>query len=164
MEQQIINIITTLLQNNSSLISIALRQRAKFEGWLKFELANRLLQSYKDTRVEFPIGGKHIDIMSNNSLIELKTPNTNYNATNVEHKTKPITKNVSGIVNDIKKLRDLRGNHDAYIAFVMFPIDDTLYRKHVNTIENALGYKPNVSPETITIGDANFLIYSAKVI
>ena len=40
MEQQLNDILVNILKSRQDLVFIAIKQRAKFEGWLKFELAN----------------------------------------------------------------------------------------------------------------------------
>lgn len=42
MDKLIRNTISDIIKNHTQLISIVIRQRAKFEGWLKFELADHL--------------------------------------------------------------------------------------------------------------------------
>lgn len=41
MEQRLNELIIDILRKNEVLVAIAIKQRAKFEGWLKFELAYR---------------------------------------------------------------------------------------------------------------------------
>ena len=142
--------IKKILSKNQDLLEIAFRQRAKFEGWLKFEIARAFSQLYHNTKVEYPIADLfadkvlpelyrnteverliqrgHVDLFAENCLIELKTPNTSYTCEGVDPKTRPITKNVNDIIYDINKLGKLRKiseNHcyNLFIAFVMFPID-----------------------------------------
>ena len=42
MVNELNNLIQDILRSNVDLLSIAVKQRAKFEGWLKFELARAL--------------------------------------------------------------------------------------------------------------------------
>ena len=51
MIKQLNDHIVDILSKNKDKISIALKQRAKFEGWLKLELAYKLLQSYSDVKI-----------------------------------------------------------------------------------------------------------------
>ena len=47
--------IVQVIKQNESVIRIAVRQRAKFEGWLKFELANFAeMNGAKSVEVETP--------------------------------------------------------------------------------------------------------------
>ena len=48
MKQKLKELIVKILKDNEDLVFIAIRQRAKFEGWLKFELARKLQLSYSD--------------------------------------------------------------------------------------------------------------------
>ena len=156
--------ISELLVTHAPLVHIAVRQRAKFEGWLKFELVLDLSKTFSDAQVEFPCKGKHIDLLAGDSLIELKTINTNYRMEGVETKIRPITKNIKGITDDIDKLRDLKSDKPAYIAFVMFPIDNCQYIKHINKIEAHLGDNIlDVYHQTVNIQGTNVLIFSARV-
>ena len=130
--------IESILSSNEDLLEIAFRQRAKFEGWLKFEIAKEFQKSGKATKVEYPIAKVyadlvadkvlpelyrnteverliqrgHVDLFADNCLIELKTPNTSYTCEGVDSKTRPITKNVNDIIYDINKLRELRNITD----------------------------------------------------
>jgi hypothetical protein len=94
--------ITDILKQHQALVAIAVRQRAKFEGWLKFEIAAHLVEhgisaievesGYTDS--EAPPGRADIsftyDILRYD--LELKTPNTNYRLPGVVNKHRPITK------------------------------------------------------------------------
>ena len=164
--------IESILSNNQDLLEIAFKQRAKFEGWLKFEIAKEFQTSGKDTKVEYPIAKGHVDLFADNCLIELKTPNTSYTCKGVAPKTRPITKNVNDIINDINKLGKLRKIskvpcYDLFIAFVMFPIDkNKKYMRHVNKIENhiqAQKSKITKAQRTVTINSIPALVYVAKV-
>lgn len=168
MERLLNDLIKTILMGNQSLITIALQQRAKFEGWLKFELANKLKKMYADTVVEYHLKGMnaHVDIYSNQSLIELKTPNTSYNANDCINAKKNITDNVKGIVNDINKLNSINPKVSyvgGYIAFVMFPLDKRgTYTKHINKIKSNIHTGKMVS-STLTINGVDILIFTAKI-
>ena len=166
--EYIADTIKKIISKNKDLLEIAFRQRAKFEGWLKFEIAKEFQKSGKDTKVEYPIAKGHVDLFADNCLIELKTPNTSYTCKGVAPKTRPITKNV----NDINKLGKLRKIskvpcYDLFIAFVMFPIDtNKKYMRHVNKIENhiqAQGLQIIKDERTVTINSIPALVYVAKV-
>ena len=161
--------IESILSNNQDLLEIAFRQRAKFEGWLKFEIAKEFQTSGKDTKVEYPTAKGHVDIFADNCLIELKTPNTSYNHPDLESKTRPITDNVNSIISDVDKLRNITEglSYDSFIAFVMFPIDkNKKYMGHVNKIENHIqAQKLQIIKDerTVTINSITALVYVAKV-
>jgi hypothetical protein len=82
------------------LLKILLRQRAEFEGWLKFELADRIEEAgYSFVEVEAKGWTREktdIDFYdSENEIqysVELKTSNTNWIVKGVESKGQPITK------------------------------------------------------------------------
>ena len=161
--------IESILSSNEDLLEIAFRQRAKFEGWLKFEIAKEFQESGKATKVEYPIAKGHVDLFADNCLIELKTPNTSYTCEGVDPKTRPITDNVNSIISDVDKLRNITEglSYDSFIAFVMFPIDtNKKYMGHVNKIENhiqAQGLQIIKDERTVTINSIPALVYVAKV-
>lgn len=162
MVNELNGLIQDILKSNVDLLSIAVTQRAKFEGWLKFELARALKKNYANTRVEYCVGEEKkvfVDIFSNDSFIELKTPNTNYRIADCDEKTRPITKNVSSIIDDITKLKAL--NKKGYIAFVMFPLDeDEKYRTHVDKIKDNLSdYKESI----LQIQEGAVLVFAGEV-
>lgn len=107
------------LENNKGL-SIFARERAKFEGWLKVELCNSLAKFFDDVVPE----RKRIDITFEDWAIELKTINTNIRYKHVKIKTRPITRNIQGVVDDIKKLRATQYDNKS-VLFVVFPIRHT---------------------------------------
>jgi|SRR5690606_24720956 len=118
---------------------IAIRQRAKFEGWLKFELANRIEKlGFDEVELETKLDRKRDrpDISFLKDLdfyrIELKTCNTNWKVDGISAKGKPITDNINGVINDAKKLNSNYG----IVAFVMFPIptNDVRWKKYIERI------------------------------
>lgn len=117
--------IVQILSTNEDLLRIPVRQRAKFEGWLKFELA-----SYLES-----VGMRHVEVESHVSWgrqrtdiafscndepygVELKTPNTNWRIPGVKSSTRPITRNIQSVIDDAIKLDSTMG----IVAFVLFPI------------------------------------------
>ena len=173
--EYIADTIKKILSKNKDLLEIAFRQRAKFEGWLKFEIAKEFQKSGKDTKVEYPIAKGHVDLFADNCLIELKTPNTSYTCKGVDPKTRTITDNVNSIISDVDKLRNITENHcyDLFIAFVMFPIDKdedkntkSKYIEHVNRIEKhmqAQELKITKAQRIVRIKSIPALVYVAKV-
>lgn len=162
MVNELNNLIQDILKSNVDLLFIAVKQRAKFEGWLKFELACALKKKYTDTRVEYCLGKEKkvlIDIFSNGSFIELKTPNTNYKIEDCDDKTRPITKNISSIVNDVNKLKQL--NNKGYIAFVLFPLDDK--EKYKNHIEKITCCLKNYQETILTINKVKVLVFTGEI-
>ena len=111
-------------------MAIAMRQRAKFEGWLKFALAAHAEQKgATNVVVEAPIsesgatGGRSDISLRWKGVrydIELKTPNTNWRMPGVAEMTRPITKNIASIVEDARKANSQ--DCQPLITFVIFPI------------------------------------------
>ena len=136
--------IVDILVQHPSLLAVAVRQRAKFEGWLKFELAAYAeLQGATSVQVETPsvdstlglsrsdltffLDGKRYDV-------ELKTPNSNWRIPGVLDSTRPITQNIAEIVIDGRKLRGCGGQ--GIVAFVLFPViaNDKRWVAYLNRI------------------------------
>jgi len=119
-------------------------QRAKFEGWLKFELAEYAIsKGAKDVQIEPRIsenGLSRADLaFSYNGeriVIKLKTPNTNYRMSGVKNRTRPITKNIHSIVEDIRKLKS--HGVGGIIAFVLFPVrtDENQWKVYLDRIKS----------------------------
>jgi len=130
MDKTIRDWIVEILQQRCTLLAIAVRQRAKFEGWLKFELAASAekhgAQSVEVESASDESNSTHersdIRFCFNNVRydVELKTPNSNWRMPGVHNKTRPITKNVAEIVSDAQKL--CRSPSQGIVAFVLFPI------------------------------------------
>jgi hypothetical protein len=102
------------------------QQRAKFEGWLKFELAAAASRDgATDVRVEVPLpacsdrGDLGFTLAGEPYLLELKTPNSNWRLTGVESRQRPISKNISAIGADVEKMERAGGG---IVAFVLFPV------------------------------------------
>ncbi len=120
--------IREVLDQHKALLPIAVRQRAKFEGWLKFELALVAEQhGAQEVQVEVPYQGskKRADLgfAFNGAAycVELKTPNTNWRMRAVPvNKHRPITRNIAGVVNDAKKLAEC--SRQGIVAFALFPV------------------------------------------
>ena len=92
--------------------------KSKFEGWMKVELCESLSKLSDNIEPE----KDRIDIVIDNFAIELKTINTNYKTDNVLSKTKPITKNVSGILQDIEALKANKKYKKKTVMFIVFPV------------------------------------------
>jgi hypothetical protein len=120
------NIIISILKDNKSLLRIPLRQRAKFEDWLKFELAHYLEQKgMRSVEVESKgsswTGGRtDITFFQDEEpySLELKTANTSWKIKGVNSGGRPITQNIQSIIKDAEKLDSKNG----IVAFVLFPI------------------------------------------
>jgi len=129
-----INALKQKLENHEGLTVFA-REKAKFEGWLKVETCDSLLKHFKDIVPE----RNKIDITFQNWAIELKTVNTNYRYRNVEIKTRPITKNIQGVVDDIKAL-GLSDYDNKAVLFVVFPVthENEDWQYHLEKISSSL--------------------------
>lgn len=106
-------------------MGLAVSQRAKFEGWLKLELAGKLTDlGLSNVQFETSYQGGRADLSfgpdDRRALVELKTCNTNYRIPGCKPLTRPITKNVQGICADCRNLRSAPGG--GIMAFVMFPL------------------------------------------
>ena len=111
-------------------LQITLRQRAKFEGWLKVELGAALADAGATVALEHTIAGaRHrADIAfqlppERQALVMLKTVNTNFRFTGVEPRTRPITQNIAGVIEDVQKLRVGTGPELRLLVFPVFPVD-----------------------------------------
>lgn len=112
-------------------LAVALRQRAKFEGWLKIEFAHLLEQ--RGCRVTLEAGtptdrGRVVaDLLVEvpglaPALVMLKTNNTNFRFPDVASGTRPVTKNVEATAQDVEKLRTACQGNPAYVVFPLFPV------------------------------------------
>ncbi len=121
--------IVDVLRKHPGPLAIALRQRAKSEGWLKFALAAYAEeQGAIDVVLEAPTSDKKGRGRSDISFrwngvrydVELKTANTNWRMPGVAQANRPVSKNISSIVEDARKpnSRDCQ----PLVAFVIFPV------------------------------------------
>ncbi|MEJ7761703.1 MAG: hypothetical protein WKF80_02825 [Thermomicrobiales bacterium] len=136
----------SVLRSHRPLLTIAVRQRAQMEGWLKFELARVIeREGYEPVRVEagfgevgfrsdisFVAGGDRFDV-------ELKTPNTNWSVPGVESPSRPVTKNIASIIVDAAKLRSCPGH--GIVCFVLFPVParDRRWVTYLERISRGIG-------------------------
>lgn len=143
---------------------IAIRQRAKFEGWLKFELANRIEKlGFVEVELETKLDRKRdrpdISFFKEFDFyrIELKTCNTSWKVDGISKRGKPISDNIEGIISDAKKLNSNYG----IVAFVMFPIptNDIRWKAYVERIkektELEIDYERNCKILDMEINDTN---------
>ena len=128
-----------LLEEHKGL-SVFASERSKFEGWLKVEICDILLNAGLKNIVPEK---KRVDVICDGWAIELKTVNTNYRYANVINKTRPITNNVQKVIDDIHQLRsktDLEKLQKA-VLFIVFPVvhKRVEWQSHLNKIEERLG-------------------------
>ena len=139
MEQQLQRWISYILQTHPAVMDVALRQRAKFEGWLKFELAACAVKNGASELIieaGYDAGRADLSFQYGDDIyyIEMKTPNTNWRITGVESKHRPITKNISSVAVDAEKLKSCPGR--GILVFVLFPVPqhDTRWRQYLQRI------------------------------
>ncbi len=140
--------IVEVLKQHEQLLTIAIRQRAKFEGWLKFELAAVAVRNEAQfIEVESSSGdgiasNERSDLSfffhDNRYNVELKTANSNWRMPGVQNKVRPITRNIAGIVSDARKLARCSGH--GIVAFVLFPIpqQDNRWTEYLERIASEL--------------------------
>ena len=126
------------------MLKIPVRQRAKFEGWLKFELAYLLEKTGKEkVEVEYfnQSTSTRSDIKFESDMqcyeIELKTPNSSWRMPRITAKIRPVTKNIDSIIHDTVKLRTNK-NSIGIVAFVLFPLSmkDEEWKFYLNRISS----------------------------
>jgi len=110
-------------------------ERSKFEDWLKVELIDTLINN---NIIAYPEISR-IDVSFQNTAIELKTINTNYQYKNVKNKTRPITENVSGILKDISDLKK-KEIKNMFVVFIVFPVEsnNSYWQYHLKKIKAEL--------------------------
>jgi len=110
-------------------------ERSKFEGWLKVELIDVLLNKEILAKPEID----RIDVSFKDTAIELKTLNTSYRYDDVKNKTRPITKNIASVLKDISELRE-KNFENKFVVFIVFPIKlpKKQWLSHINLIKNEL--------------------------
>ncbi len=143
--------IEEILIERSTMLQIPLRQRANFEGWLKFELAYKLeVMGMKEVEVEKKADRRRdradIHFWTGEEFIsvELKTCSTNWKIPGIKDCGRPITDSIKGVIADAQKLNSKYG----VVAFLMFPIQsgDKGWHTYKNRITAKTGI--NVSIET----------------
>jgi hypothetical protein len=127
-------VLVKLASNRKDVMLLATRQRAKFEGWLKFELAAALASQVdiRNVTLEAPYstqGRADLSFEANGATwyIEIKTTNTNWRAPGLEDKTRPVTRNVDGIITDIAKLREACPPSKGLAVFAVFPVPTRIW-------------------------------------
>jgi CCR4-NOT transcriptional regulation complex NOT5 subunit len=131
-ENQFKQVLETILDDlktkleNSKGIDVFVKKRAKFEGWLKVEIVNILCNRIPDKTDKIIPEKYHVDIVFDDSALELKTVNTSYRRKGVENKIRPLTFNIDQLTADIKKLRYLQKGDikNKAVLFVVFPLPE----------------------------------------
>lgn len=141
-EQELVNQmrlkLRQILVSRQDITILACQQRAKFEGWLKFELAGALNREPKIRNIllegGYTAGGRADIVLTHCDItwfVELKTSNTNWRAEGIENRTRPIKKNIDEIIEDIKVLQGRCYPHKGLAIFILFPIPLRVW-KHEN--------------------------------
>jgi len=131
MFKSIVDIVRGVLTDRRDTVWLAIRQRAKFEGWLKLELARALeMAGFTEVELECQYAGRRkadlaFRIQGIRCFMELSMCNTNWRVKSVRTANRPITKNVEHVLNDIEKLKMVK-EPDVGLALTLFfpvPID-----------------------------------------
>jgi len=164
-------------------IGVFVKNRDKFEGWLKVEtvdiLYNKFTENvvpekrYYNKNANSKKRNKHyriVDIVFDDSALELKTVNTNYK--HIKNKkvkrgndknNRPITLNIKQLKADIEKLRNLQNEDikNKAVLFVVFPLPENNIEEFENYHLQKLGLKKQdiLSKEFTTNGDVSNRIY-----
>lgn len=140
--------ILSILTRRPDVVSLAMRERSKFEGWLKFELgavaqANGMKSVVVESSREQVQSRADLGFIAGEDhwQVELKTPNTNWRMEGVATKTRPITKNITSIISDARKLAGAGGR--GLVAFVLFPVPtgDNRWQRYLGRISESLGIR-----------------------
>lgn len=141
--EDLLDFSSKVLVSRKALLWIALRQRSKFEHWLKFELAGALEDhsTYSNVAVEETCEGGRADIAftyeSSRCFLWLKTPNSNWTFPGVNVMSRPITKNYEGMLNDIRSMK-MEGNYGLLLA-ALFPVDSNWSQEELQNLISASG-------------------------
>jgi len=126
--KSVMDALREVLTRRRGVVWLAVKQRAKFEGWLKLELAHALKEAgLTDIRLECQyVGKKKADLAfrfeDGCCFIELSMCNTNWRVEGVESATRPITKNVEHVLKDIKKLKMVKEPNLGIALTLFFPV------------------------------------------
>ena len=142
-------ILKDITLRRTDVMAVAVPQRAKYEGWLKMELAAALAHlegvQMMDIEPPYPRGGRaDLSFQADRTTwyVELKTSNTSWRASGLENRRRPIHKNISRIIADIAKLREKCPPAKGLMVFTLFPVPTRIWnnereqlRYHLRRIE-----------------------------
>ena len=127
--------LNNILANRKDVVKLASQQRAKFEGWLKLELAAALCSKVGFEKIILEDGystnGRSdisFEYEGAKCYIEMKTANTSWRAEDLEKLTRPITRNIDGIIEDIIVLREKCAPAHGIVVFCVFPVPNRLWK------------------------------------
>jgi len=120
---------------------------AKFEGWLKVEIIDSAIKlGCSEVIPEKDLIDVTFNFDNKSYAIELKTINTNYQK-GFSRKTRPITKNISGVIKDIEALQKNGEYKNKFVLFIVFPLnlEDNkkkwnYHLKKIESLVNLIGY------------------------
>lgn len=113
------------------ILSLFAEKRRSFEGWLKVELCDILMEFSEEITPEYHIGeNKKIDILLDDCAIELKIITTQYVMELVENGERSVATKKNEILEDIEKLRSLDFDIFKIIIFVVYPIKEDNQFEH----------------------------------
>lgn len=138
-QESVNNIIELLADISFCLLSapelaLPLKQRAKFEGWMKIALASalantsnvssvRVEESYCKPDMSRYVADVAFSYGEDRARVMLKTVNTNFRFEGVENAHRPITKNINSVIEDVHKLENARASCGlGYVVFAVFPV------------------------------------------
>ncbi|HET9921937.1 MAG TPA: hypothetical protein VFQ30_18995, partial [Ktedonobacteraceae bacterium] len=136
-------------------LAIAARQKAKFEGWLKFELARELEKKEGIAAIEvekFNNGNEAKNLFTDIAFrfeniqyyLELKTPTVSWRMDGTQSNPRTTTPNFDSITRDAQKLASSlhyeQRNSRGIVAFVLFPLRprENRWETYFRRIEKAL--------------------------
>lgn len=162
MKDQIENVLEGLKNKiiSSNGIEVFVRNRSKFEDWIKVELVNLLVGFEQDIVPE----KDEVDIQSLNYAIEIKVAVTNYEKELLPtSKSKSITDSINGVLRDANKLRNIQKN-TKLIILIVFPlsVSEPLWQHHLQKIHNEIGIE-DILVQFVTTNRLPIAIYVFKI-
>jgi len=128
MLKSIMDVVRGVLTDRRDTVWLAVRQRAKFEGWLKLELARALeTAGFTEVMLECRYAGRRkadlaFRIQGVRCFMELSMCNTNWRVKSVRTASRPITKNVEHVLKDIEKLKMVEEPDVGLALTLFFPV------------------------------------------
>lgn len=145
------------LQQDS--VEVFVSNRARFEGWLKVEVAGILAGRGCQTIPEKDT----IDITADGWALELKTCATNYGYPGVvDKKSRPITESINGIISDVKSLQE-KDRVNGAVLFVAFPLEHEKMEWQMHLSKISANVKKITHLQIQTPGGIPMVLYMALV-
>jgi len=125
----LLKLVADVLREGARKVWIAIRQRSKFEGWLKLELAHAFeVAGFEDVKLEYAYGqGKRADVSfvmgeGTRCFLELKTCNTNWVVGNIPKRHRPVTKNAEKLLKDVYNVKQVEEPDVGVVVSLVFPV------------------------------------------